>query len=317
MKILITALSLAAIVSAATDTRLADAAMRGDKEAVRSLLKQKVDVNAAHGDGATALHWAAYNDDVELVKMLLDAGANVKAATREGAITPLFMACTNGDAPMIEALLKAGADAKSVKSNGTTALMTAAASGSAEAVKVLIEHGADINAKEAVYGQTALMFAAALNRDSVIKVLMEHGAEANVATTVRKLARVRFDQDGNIVEDRPGAKPAGGPATPDPKAEDAARAELDAFAHSVGFQSVDFRIAKPRPRAGDVANRGPRKVGADYQGGMTALLYAAREGHMNAARALVESGADVNMASASEHYSPLVMAIVNGHYDLA
>jgi len=315
-KSMIIAVCTAAILSAAADTRLADAAMRGDKDAVRSLLKQKADVNAAHGDGATALHWAAYNDDLEMVKILLDAGANVKAATREGAITPIFMACTNGDGPMIEALLRAGAEAKSVKSNGTTALMTAAASGSAEAVKILIEHGADINAKEAVYGQTALMFAAALNRDSVIKVLMEHGAEANVATTVRKLARVRFDQDGNIVEDRPG-RAAGAPAAADPKAEDAARAELDAFAHSTGFQAVEFRLAKPRPRAGDVANRGPRKVGADYQGGMTALLYAAREGHMNAARALVESGADVNMASAGERYSPMVMAIVNGHYDLA
>src|SRR5437868_9427076 len=112
-------LCMAALLAAATsDTRLADAAMQNDKDAVRSLLKQKVDVNGAHGDGATALHWAAYNDDLETVKLLLAAGANVKATTREGAITPLFMACVNGDAPMIEALLKAGADANSVKSNG-------------------------------------------------------------------------------------------------------------------------------------------------------------------------------------------------------
>src|SRR5712692_3233340 len=129
-------LCMAVLLSAATsDTRLADAAMQGDKDVVRSLLKQKVDANATHGDGATALHWAAYNDDLEMVKALLAAGANVKAATREGAITPLFMACTNGNEAVIEVLLKAGADAKSVKSNGTTALMMAAASGSASAVK--------------------------------------------------------------------------------------------------------------------------------------------------------------------------------------
>ena len=109
-------LCVAVLLSAATsDTRLADAAMQNDKDAVRSLLKQKADVNAAHGDGATALHWAAYNDDLELVKTLLAAGANVNAATREGAITPLFMACTNGNAAVIEALLKAGASANSVK----------------------------------------------------------------------------------------------------------------------------------------------------------------------------------------------------------
>src|SRR5437868_5356242 len=102
-RILLVGLCMAVLLPAAgTDTRLADAAMRGDKDAVRSLLKQKVDVNASQGDGATALHWAAYQDNLEMAQMLLQAGASVKAATREGAITPLFMACTNGSAPMIE-----------------------------------------------------------------------------------------------------------------------------------------------------------------------------------------------------------------------
>src|SRR5258707_11588456 len=126
--ILIAATLTTTILSAA-DTRLADAAHRGDLEAVRSLIKQKADVNAAPGDGAIALHWAAYQDDLEMARLLLAAGANVKATTRVGEITPLFMACTNGNAAMIEAFLKAGADANSVKTNATTALMIAAASG--------------------------------------------------------------------------------------------------------------------------------------------------------------------------------------------
>src|SRR4026208_1357907 len=92
-----------------------DAARAGDREAVRSLLTQKVDANAAPGDGATALHWAAYHDDVELTKLLIGAGASLKATTRIGAIAPLFMACTNGSAAMIAELLRAGADANSVK----------------------------------------------------------------------------------------------------------------------------------------------------------------------------------------------------------
>lgn len=326
MKTLISGLCMAAMLSAASDTRLADAAMRGDKDTVRVLLKQKVDVNASHGDGATALHWAAYNDDLELANMLLAAGANVRATTREGAITPLFMACANGDAPMIEALLKAGADARSVKANGTTALMTAAASGSADSVKVLLDRGAVINAKEAVYGQTALMFASALNRDAVIKVLAAHGADINVTTTVRKMERVRFDQDGNIVEDRPGARGGAGGARganadgqSPAELEDIAKEELNAFARSLGFKSAEYRpgaAAKRGGRAGDVAFRGPRKVGADFLGGMTALLYAAREGHMNAVHALVEAGADVNMISAGDRISPMLMAILNGHFDI-
>src|SRR5262249_10580966 len=111
------------LIADTPDTRIADAAMSGDKAAVRTLIQQTADVNAAQGDGATALHWAASNEDLETAKALIAAGANVNAVTREGAITPLFMACTNGNAAMIEALLAAGANVNAVKSNGTTPLM--------------------------------------------------------------------------------------------------------------------------------------------------------------------------------------------------
>ena len=76
-------------LAAAGDTRLPEAAMKGDINSVRTLLTQKADVNAALGDGMTALHWAAFKDDVEMTQMLLKAGASVKATTRNGAITPL------------------------------------------------------------------------------------------------------------------------------------------------------------------------------------------------------------------------------------
>jgi len=318
IKTFITGICLAALLSAASniDTRLTDAAMQGDKDAVRTLLKQKVDLNAAHGDGATALHWAAYNDDLELVKMLLAAGANVKASTREGAITPLFMACSNGNAAIIEALLKAGADAKAVKANGTTALMLAAASGNADAVKVLLDHGAEVNAKESAHGQTALMFAAALNRDAVIRLLRQRGADANVATPVKKMEHVRFDMDGNIVEDRPAGRAGAGEASINKPVEiNNPQADLDVFAQALGFKFAEYKLGKARPRAGDVAARGPRKVGADFMGGMTALLYAAREGNFQAAQALVETGANVNEVN-GDKFSPLVLAIMNGHLDL-
>ena len=179
-------LTAGVVCAASIDTRLSDAAMNGDRDAVRSLLKQKADVNGAQGDGSTALHWAAYKDDFEMAKLLLASGADVKAKTREGEITPFFMACSNGDAAMIEAMLKAGADANSLqrRSNGTTALMAAAGSGSADAVRVLLDHGAQVNIKESAHGQTAVMFAAALGRDSVIRVLAEHHADLNVSTSV-------------------------------------------------------------------------------------------------------------------------------------
>ncbi len=138
---------LTAVSAWAADTRLADAAQNSDRNLVKSLLAQKVDVNAPQGDGATALHWAAFNDDLETAQLLLAAGANLKAATRVGSITPLFMAAKNGNAAMLELLLKSGADPNSTDEHGTTALMTAAASGNASAVETLIEHGADVNAR--------------------------------------------------------------------------------------------------------------------------------------------------------------------------
>jgi len=308
-------LFLFALALSAADSRLSEAAMQGDSNTVRALLKQKADVNGAQGDGSTALHWAAFHDDLEMVKLLLAAGADVKAATREGAITPLFMACTNGDAAIVAALLNAGADANSVKSNGTTALMTAAASGSAEAIKVLLDRGAEINAKESAHAQTALMFAAALNRTEAVKLLLARGADANITTAVKKLERVRFDQDGNVVDTPAGGRGTAAAAAPPPD-PDAIRRELDSLAHALGLSAADVKLAKPKARADDVAARAPRKVGPDVSGGMTALLYAAREGHLETVQALVAGGTDVNLAS-GDKMTPLVMSIANGHYDLA
>ncbi len=337
------ALPLTLTCFAATDTRLSEAAMQGDKQQVRQLLKERVDVDGAQGDGSTALHWAAFHDDADMVRMLLAAGANVKAATREGAITPLFMSCQNGNAAIIEALLKAGADPNEANGNGTTALMTAAAAGSVDALKVLIDHGAKVNATEAAHGQTALMFAASLGRTDAIRFLLAHGAQPNLTTKTVKIERVRFDQDGNIVEERPAAAggrggragrgaPAPMTAAAQDKADaaadaqaaeeaakaanDAAKSELEALAHALQLKSSVFLLGKTRPRAGDVAARAPRRTGAEYMGGMTALLYAAREGHKDAARALMEGGADLNIANADK-FTPLVIAITNGHLDLA
>ncbi|HLK69720.1 MAG TPA: ankyrin repeat domain-containing protein [Bryobacteraceae bacterium] len=310
---LLCGLSMAALLAAAgPDTRLADAAMRGDKAAVRSLLKEKAPINTSQGDGATALHWAAFRDDQEMAQMLLDAGADVKAETREGSITPLFMACTNGSAGMVERLLKAGADANAVKSNGTTALMIAAASGGADAVKLLLDHGADVKAKEMAHGQTALMFAASLNRADVVKLLLKRGADPNLSSNVAKLERVTFDVDGNVVPNAPARAGRGAAAAATAAAADDAE-KTDSGLPGSGRGG----------RAGDPAANGgrgqfaPRQVGPSYMGGMTALLYAARDGQMDAARELLAGGADINQVSTGDKISPMVMAIVNGHLDVA
>src|SRR5437868_14184783 len=86
------ALALTSLLHAAASAPVADAAMDGNRDAVKTLLKQAADVNAAQGDGMTALHWAAMKNDVDLVQTLLFAGANAKATTRIGAYTPMLLA---------------------------------------------------------------------------------------------------------------------------------------------------------------------------------------------------------------------------------
>jgi ankyrin repeat protein len=147
-------------------------------------LYTQLDINAPQGDGTTALHWAAYNDDLELAKMLVAAGPDPNVKTRLGGITPLHMAATNGSAPMIDVLLKAGADLRIATGTGTTALMNAAASGHADAVKLLLDSGADPNAEDVNQGQTALMFASSLDRAEVVKLLTARGADVNVTSLV-------------------------------------------------------------------------------------------------------------------------------------
>ncbi len=162
--------------SAVGKSDVADAASKGDKAAVRTLIQQKVDVNAPQVDGATALHWAVYREDADLVDMLIRAGGNVKVTNREG-VTPLMMAALYGNAGIIDRLLKAGADAKALGPNGETMLMLAARNGNPAAVRLFIEAGADVNARESLRQTTALMWAAEQKHPEAVKVLLANGAD--------------------------------------------------------------------------------------------------------------------------------------------
>src|SRR5258708_6082877 len=90
---------------ARAESQLADAAEKPDRSFIRTLLEQHADVNAPQADGMTALHWAAYHDDLETAQLLVAAKANVSAANRYG-VTPLSLACQNGSTSNVELLLE-------------------------------------------------------------------------------------------------------------------------------------------------------------------------------------------------------------------
>jgi ankyrin repeat protein len=185
----LTIVGFVALASAATTGKapVADAAMQGDVATVRRLITQGVNVNAAQGDGMTALHWAAEHGDSVMANLLLRAHANVKAVTRIGNYTPLHIASKSGSGAVVRALLKAGSDPNVLTTSGATALHFAAASGSVDAVNALLDKKADPNVRESEWGQTPLIFAAAEDRADVIRALLKRGADASIRTTAVNL----------------------------------------------------------------------------------------------------------------------------------
>jgi ankyrin repeat protein len=170
---------LALAVPAGADTqRLMDAVRLSDRAAVQSLLQQKADVNATEPDGMTALHWAAQQGDSETAELLIQAGAKVNATTRYG-VSPLALAADTGNPVLIEALVKAGADVNATSPEGVTPLMTAARVGKIDALQALLNHGAReaVNAQEQWKGQSALMWAAGEGHVAALKVLVDAGAD--------------------------------------------------------------------------------------------------------------------------------------------
>ena len=175
-------LLVAAAHAGAAGSELADAVMKRNTAAVRTLLQRKADVNGRQIDGTTALHWAVRLDDIQTAELLIRAGANVSAKTREG-VTPTQLAAMNGNAAMLEKLIKAGADPNAALTQfGDTALMMASRTGKTDALKLLLEAGADVNAREAWGGTTPLMWAVSERHPEAARVLIAAGAEVNAAS---------------------------------------------------------------------------------------------------------------------------------------
>ena len=196
-------------------------------------------------DGTTALHHAVLAGDVETARQLLATGADANAANRYG-VTPLSLAAENANAPLAQALLKSGARPTN------EILMTAARSGNAEIVRMLA--GTDPNARESSRGETALMWAVAGNHANAARVLIERGADVNARSSTLEFPKDRFGLEG---------------------------------------------VVSILPR-----------------GYWTPLMYAAREGSLEASRVLADAKADLN-ATDPDGTTALVLAIINGHFDTA
>jgi uncharacterized protein len=295
----VSVLLLSALLRAAAPASVVEAAMQGNKDAVRALLKQGADVNTAQGDGMTALHWAAQKGDLELAQTLLYAGANIRATTRVGGYTPLLIASRNGHAALVDALLAGGADPNLATSNGATPLMTAAQGGSADVVKALIARGADVNAKEKVKNETALMIAASYGRADVIRALTAHGADLAATTKVLDMAVFNKEEGERLAQFQ------------QQQAAQAAAAGRGNAAAPEGRRGFN-----PNAKPGIERQYNYTELVA-YWGGMSAVHFAARQGRIEALKALVDAKADVNQRVVGDNSTPMLIATINGHFDLA
>jgi len=313
----------AALCAAAAPSDVADAAMKRDVSAMRTLLQQKADVNMPQPDGSTALHWATHFDDVSMVQILIGAGANVKAANRFG-VTPLSLACQNGNSAIARKLLQAGADPNAALSDlGETPLMMAARTGNLDTVRVLLDNGASVNAKENSKSQTALMWAASEGHPAVVKLLIDRGAEVNARSKiVAPAGRGGLGGGGGA-----GAGGRGGGNRGAAGAGQAGQGGQPGQAGQAG-QAVQRGQAAaapagqvpPVPARGQAAGAAapppaPPAPGAGT-GGVTSLMLAARENRLDAVKVLVDGKADVNMLSGNGS-TALLMAILNANYQVA
>jgi ankyrin repeat protein len=264
---------------------------------------------AAQTDAVTPLLTAIYHDDLPAVDRLIAAGANVRAANREG-VTPLAMACLDGNLPIVERLLKAGADPKERGPNGETLLMFAARNGRVDVIRRLLAPGADVNTRESLRGTTALMWAAEQRHPDAVKALLAAGADPSIASGSAGLPRNYMAPPVNV------------------SAVQQAR-ERRARAQAAG-RTYDEQVAvERRAAAGGVSPAGrPDPQAADDDtlvqaglvgrggGGLTALVFAAREGDVESARALLDGGAKINQTT-EYAWTPLLTAINNRNYALA
>jgi ankyrin repeat protein len=174
-------LTAGAAFAADGDLRLVQAAANQDRQAVRTLIKEGVDVNAARADGATALLWAAHWNDLEMVDLLLRARANVNAADDHG-VTPLARACENASPAVVNRLLDAGADPNRAQDSGLTPLMIAARTGSVAVGRALLARDANVNAATVGADATALMWAIAGSHRDFTSLLIEASADVHYST---------------------------------------------------------------------------------------------------------------------------------------
>ena len=277
---------------------LITAASKGHIEEITDLLKRGADVNATNRAGMTPLMMAASRGHLEAVKLLLEKGADVKAESIFG--TALKQAAAGRHLEIVKLLL-AKSDLSVTDNFGWSVLMRAVESGSLEMVELLLAQGVDVNA-QAKDGRTALMIAASRKRPEIAKLLLERGAEANaknqdgetalfsaVESGDPEVAEILLDNGAAIDEENEAGE------TPLLKAAEKGYVDVVRLLKKRGAESSVFvaAVEGDTDELGRFLSRGVHVDTRDKRG-RTILMAAVKHANLEAARMLLEKGADVN-----------------------
>jgi ankyrin len=219
---------------------------------------------------------AAMNGDLKTVRALVRQAADVNAPAQDG-MTALHWAVQRRDLPMMNALLEAGAKHDVTNRTGASPLYLAAMNRDAAAITRLLDAGEDPNAVLTAQGETVLMLVSQTGNPEAVKVLLDRGADPNAQQVRGQTALMWAAAEG----------------------------------HADVVKLLLARGADP-----SLSSAASTKQERRPPGGMTPLLFAARQGKLEAARALLDGGAAIDQAGA-DNTTPLLIAVVNGHYDLA
>jgi uncharacterized protein len=236
---------------------------------------------------------AVMNRDDAAVRSLISKKADVKDPQADGT-TALHWAARWDNLETARLLIRGGADARLANHDGATPMFLAAQNGSALMVAELLQAGVDANAPVLSHGETALMLAARSGSVDAVKMLLDHGAQINAKDSLRGTTALMWAAEQGhvgVVE------------------------LLAARGADVRAQSEVLRTLKRRG-LGYAAAKDQGGPDAPIKGGLTPLLFAAREGSIDCVRALTTAGADVNQTSV-DGSSPLLVAVQNGFYDVA
>jgi ankyrin repeat protein len=236
---------------------------------------------------------AVMNQDAQAIPALLAKKADVNAAQTDGT-TALHWAARWNDLATARALIHAGANAGAANHDGATPMFLASQNGSAAVIELLLTAGVQVNAPVLAHGETALMMASRSGSVEAVKTLLDHGANINAIDALRGTTALMWAAEQGHV---------------------AVVELLAARGADIRAQSTVLRPLKRRG-LGFAPPSDQGSPGAPTKGGLSALLFAARQGSLECVRALVTSNAEVNQASA-DGSSPLLVAVQNGFYDIA